>query len=122
MKKIIFVFVTAVFIGSLCFAAQKPEAPLTKTASKAVKVKTFTGKVESITFSNPAKKIKANIIIVDEKGQKLTLIIKPNADIFDKDGNATSLSKIANGAKVTVEYTIDLRTSTNKLKSIRVIE
>ncbi len=122
MKKMFLVLVSVMFIGSLCFAAEAQKAPYAKPVQKQAEAKTITGKVESIVFSNPAKKTRGAIVVVDDKGQKINLIVRTGADILDKNGKASSLAKMTKDSKVTVAYAVDPKTGNNKVKSIRVIE
>ena len=120
MKKILFTLLAITFVSSLCFAGQKVVSPV-KTTSTSAEVKTFTGNVESIALGDAAKKTKSEIVLTEEKGQKLSLVVKAGTVILDKDGKATTLSKIAKGDKVTAEYTTG-KTGTNKAKSIKVVK
>ena len=53
---------------------------------------------------NAAKKIKSQIVVIDEKGQKLSFVVKPGTSITTKDGSVFTLSGIKKDNKVTVKY------------------
>jgi len=97
-----------------------PTAPVIQTAPKPVETKTFTGKVESISLADSTKGIKSEIVVVDEKGQKLTFTVRTTATIADKDGKSITLGKIAKDNKVVIEYTT--KKDTNRAKSIKLVE
>ena len=109
------------FFGSLCFAAQQSTSTVTKAVQKPVIVKNVTGKTESITLGDPLKKTVSQILVVDDKGKKLRFLVGTKANVSDKDGKATTLGKLANGDKVTVEYTTG-KSGTNIAKSIKLVD
>jgi hypothetical protein len=119
MKKILFALFAVAFVSSLCFA-QQPTAPVSQAAPKPVETKTFTGKVESVSLADSTKGTKSEIVAVDEKGQKLTFVVRTTATINDKDGKSITLGKIAKDIKVVIEYTT--KKDTNRAKSIKVVE
>jgi hypothetical protein len=121
MKKTFLVLSLLAFVSSLCFAAQQPTAPAAKAAPKPVVVKTFTGKVESVTLGDPVKKTRSEITVIDDGGQSLSFVAGAKADISGKDGKATTLDKLAKGDKVLVKYTMTQK-GTHRAKSIKVVE
>ena len=120
MKKTLFVLLAVASVSSLCFA-QQPAAPVTKTVPTPVVVKAFTGKVDSVSIGDPAKKISSKIVVIDDQGQKLSFTVKTTTDITVKDGKAITLGSIAKDNKVAIEYTTSQK-GTNKAKSIKVVE
>ena len=121
MKKILFTLLAVAFVNSLCFAAGQSTAPVTKAVSNPVVVKTFKGEIASVTIGDPAKKTRSEISVVDEKGQKLSFVVRAKVDISGKDGKATTLDKVAKGDKVVVEYTTTPK-GTRKANSIKLVE
>ena len=120
MKKILLALIVVTFASSLCFA-QQPTASVSQTASKSVVTKTFKGKVDSVSIGDPTKKIPSKIVVVDDKGQKLSFTVRTTTtDITDKGGKATTLGKMAKDDKVAIEY-ITTQKGTNKAKSIKVL-
>ena len=120
MKKILFALLAVAFVSSLCFA-QQSTAPVTKTVPTPIVIKTFTGKVDSVSIGNPTKKIPSKIVVVDDKGQKLSFTVRTTTDITVKDGKTITLGNIAKDNKVAIEYTTTQK-GTNRAKSIKVIE
>lgn len=120
MKKIFFALIAVAFIGSLCFA-QQSTMPISQPASTPKETKTLTGKVDSVSIADPKQKIPSEIVVVDDKGQKLSFRVRISTTIFDKDGNAITLNKIAKDSKVVIEYTVGQR-GTIKAESIKVVK
>jgi len=121
MKKILLAILAITFVSSLCFAAGQSTTPANKVVSNPVVVKTFKGKVESVILGDPAKKTRSEISVADEKGQKLSFVVRAKVDISGKDGKATTLDKLAKGDKVVVEYTTTSK-GTHKANSIKLVE
>lgn len=120
MKKILFTLVAVAFVSSLCFA-QQASAPVSKPTEKPVEIKTFTGKVDSVSIGDVVKKTMSEIVVVDEKGQKLSFVVKQNTAIFAKDGKELTLVEIKKDNKVSIEYTTNA-VGTNEAKSIKLAE
>jgi hypothetical protein len=118
MRKILFALVALAFVVSLCFA-QKGSAPSGKTTKAAVETKTFTGKVESVSWGSGGKGAKPAIVVVDDKGQKLDFVAKSNASITGKDGKAIMMTDIKKDDKVSVEY-VTSSDGVNRAQSIKV--
>ena len=70
MRKILLVLLAATFVSSLCFA-QQSSAPVNQVAPKPVEIKSFVGKIDSITLTDVTKDIHSAIAVVDDKGQKM---------------------------------------------------
>jgi len=121
MKKIIFILLAVTFASSLCFAQQASAPAMTKSAPKPVEVKKFSGKVDSVSIGDAAKGIKPGIVVVNEKAQKLSFVLKTGTTITANDGKALKLSDLKKDTKVAVEYTIG-RTGIHKAQSIKVVE
>ncbi|MCX5707098.1 MAG: hypothetical protein NTW13_05550 [Candidatus Omnitrophica bacterium] len=121
MKKILLAILAVTFISSLCFAAGQSTAPVTKAVSNPSVVNTFRGNVESVTLGDSTKKVRSEITVVGDKGQKLSFAVRPKVEISGKDGKATTLGKVAKGDKVVVEYTTTQK-GTRKANSIKLVE
>lgn len=114
MKKSLFLLFVCVCIGCLGFiqlASAVVPAP--------VSPRTFIGEVESVSLGDSAKGTASIIVIVDEKGQKLTIEVKANTVIYDKTGNEITLDKIKNGDKVVIEYA-ETKETIEKAESIKL--
>lgn len=120
MKKILFAVLAINFASSLCFA-QQAQAPVTKPTAAVVETKTLTGKVDSVIIGDATKKVKSELVVVADNGQKLSLVVKNGTPITDKGGKTLTLSDIKKGNKVTVEYTAKAN-GTNKAQSIKLVE
>jgi ABC-type oligopeptide transport system substrate-binding subunit len=123
MKNLLFALLAVTFVISLCFAqpAAQPTAVASKPVEKPVEIKTFTGKVDSVVIGDIAKKTVSEIVALDEKGQKLSFVVRPSTSILAKDGKAVTLNEIKKDNKVTIEYTTSAA-GTNKAKSIQLAE
>ena len=113
MKKIL-LSVVAVMLGvSFCFAQQPPAAPKapqaapTKPAMPAMKI--VMGKVKSVTLADAAKGVKPEIVVIDEAGKDMALMVMPATVITDKEGKVVTLDKVANGSSVRVKYNGDTK-------------
>ena len=125
MKKITFSLSAFLFVTSLCFA-QQAQAPVSQptvsqTAQAPVETKTFIGKVESVSIGDAAKGTTSEIVVVDDKGQKLSFGVKTYTQITAKDGKALTLSNIMKDNKVAVEYTTS-KMGIHKAQSIKLVE
>jgi hypothetical protein len=123
MKKIIFSLLAFLFVSSLCFAqpVAQPTAPAGYPIAKPVEIKTVTGQVDSVVIADPAKKTMSEIVVVNEKGQKLSFTVRLSTAIFTKEGKEITLSEIKKDSKVTIEYTTSAA-GTNRARSIRLAE
>jgi hypothetical protein len=117
MKKLLLALLAVVFISTVSFA----QTSTSKTTAAPTITKTVTGKVDSVTIGNTAKKIKSEIAITDDNGQKLNLVVKSSTTITAKDGQKIGLGQIQKNAKVSVEYKAKTG-GTNRAQSIKVIE
>lgn len=96
MTKKILALLVFVAISSWCFA-QQPAAPAGKAIS---------GKVESISMVNSATGTKSEIVVVDEKGTKSTILLKSTTTVYDTGGKGITLDKVVKGMKVQVRYLV----------------
>jgi hypothetical protein len=121
MKNIICLLFAITFVSSLCFA-QQTTAPVSQSAPKPEERKTFTGKVDFVSIvGSPTNEIPSKIVIADDKGQKLTVVVIGTATVSDKDGKIIRFEKIVKGNKVVVEYTTT-QAGINEMKSIKMVE
>ena len=104
MRKILVIFLAAIFSSSLCFAAKQPAAPVTKTAEKSAGTKIFTGKVDSVSVGNEKSGTSSHILVVDDKGQLWIFTVKSYTPIIAADGKTLTLDKIKKDNKVNIEY------------------
>lgn len=109
MKKVfVALFMTAV-TSALCFAQEAASTVKTTPAAPAVvkpaEKKIVSGKVESVTFADPAKGTKSEIAVVDGSGNKSDFLVKSTTTIYDTDWKATTLDKVSKDQKVRIKYT-----------------
>jgi hypothetical protein len=98
MKNVLFVVIGVLFVSSLCFF-QQPSA-------KADAIKTFTGKVESVTstLGRPPKWTYAKIVVIADKGDKSTFFILKATTLSDARGNINPSSLPKKGESVEAKY------------------
>jgi len=125
MKKILFALLAVAFVVSLCFA-QEPEESSASASQSApavsqAEIKSFTGKVYSVSVGNVDEGTKPQITVTDDNGQNLIFVIESGALIADKDGNILAPTDIKNDSKVSVTYTTDAD-GTNKAQSIKATQ
>lgn len=89
-------------LAAVSSAQQTPAkpAPAPKPAGKEV-----IGTVESFTPGDAAKGVKAQIVVVDKAGAKVTCLVKATTPVRDAAGKPLTLDKIVKGAEVRVRYT-----------------
>jgi hypothetical protein len=120
MKKILFAVLALTFVSSLCFA-QQASAPVTTSTPAPVETKTLSGKVDSLTIGDATSKMKSELVVVDDNGQKLSFVVKSGTPVTDKDAKTIALSDLKKDSKVTVGYTTKA-SGTNKAQSIKLVE
>lgn len=101
-----FLVVLSVLILGISFGfAQTPTAPVAVPAvSVNAEMKTFTGKVESVSLADPAKGAKSEIAAVDESGKTLVFLVKSTTTIYGTDWKAILLDRINKDEKIKVKY------------------
>ena len=122
MKNIFFALFAVVFVFSLCFAQESEQSSASTSQSAPstpqAEIKSFTGRVNSVSAGNVDEGTKPKITVVDDNGQNPSFVIDSGALIADKDGNILAPSDIQNDTKVTITYIIDAD-GTNKAQSIK---
>jgi hypothetical protein len=114
--------ITIVFLA-LCFLyvittpgfAQKTEG---KTEKK-TEIKTFTGTVESVSQAEPAKGTKSELIVNDNKNNKISFLITSTTTMYGVNSVPITLEKIKKGDKVKVKYTTT-KEGIDKAISVRI--
>jgi hypothetical protein len=106
MRKILMTLIAACFT----FACVAQDAASVMDSAKAAVAKATeiekSGTVDSVTVADAAKGTKSEIVVADETGVKVTVVVKDTTTIYDADMKASELAKVEKGAKVTVKYTI----------------
>jgi hypothetical protein len=128
MKRIFLVLFVGLLVSSLCFAQETPKQDNQNTPKLATTV-IITGKVESISLGDSQKSQNPEIVVVDDKGEKVNFEIKAGTGIYTKVSNANygieatliPLAKVMVGDKVTVEY-LTTQTGIRRVVSMTVIK
>lgn len=102
MKRVLFALVAMLSFGSVCFA----QGMSTASTSVAVADQSVMGKVQSVTLGDAAKKVNAEIVIVDKMNKEQKIAVMPATVITDKEGKMVTLDKVANGTSVSVKYMV----------------
>jgi hypothetical protein len=118
MRKLLFVLVILMSASAISFAQQPaaPAAPAEKPAVQAVppampaaaevKDMALTGKVDSVILADAAKGIRPGIVVVDEKGVKVSFRVGSKTTLFDVTGKAVLLEQITKDQMVMVSYKV----------------
>ena len=110
--KHIFLALLVLILGSNLCLAQQAQAPTT--------TKVITGKVESVTLADPGKGTKSEIVLVDDSGNKTTVLVKSTTTIYNTDLKATTLENIKKDNKVKVKY-LTTKEGVNEATSINLL-
>lgn len=103
MRKIFFLAVAVSLASSVCFAQQAP-MPVEHESHSQMQTATAVGKIETIVPADSAKGTKAELVVVDENGNKTTFAVANTAVMHDTEMAAISLDKLAQGQKIKVRY------------------
>ncbi|MBF0521612.1 MAG: hypothetical protein HQL24_00995 [Candidatus Omnitrophica bacterium] len=137
MKKLFVLMMMLGFVSSVCFAQQaattapkqeapalevvKPEVPIAPKPAVQIEVKTVVGKIEAVTLPDFAKKVKAQIALVQDNGEKMNLIVAVSAMMFDSEGKEIGIDKLKKDDKIEVKYYVST-SGANKATSIKVLK
>lgn len=98
-----------------CGLAQAKPDPQLKT------IKSVTGKVKTVTYANPQKEIKSELVITDAANNKdFSFIVKNITIIYDSKWQPINLGKIKKNDAVRVKY-FTTSDGINEAKSINII-
>jgi hypothetical protein len=95
MKKI--VILTLVFIFTASFSFAQRGAP---------SYKQITGKVKTLTVDNPSKGTKSQLVVIDDKSARMTLVVNSKALFYDVQSNNITLDKIKVNDRIKIQYSI----------------
>ncbi|MBF0121032.1 MAG: hypothetical protein HQK79_19555 [Desulfobacterales bacterium] len=85
------------------------------------KVKTLIGRVESVSFADPIKETKSEIVVTLENNKKISFIIKNTTTIYDINGKAATSEKLLKVQTVKVKYIIT-NDGVSEARSIKIIK
>lgn len=104
MKKVVVIAIAALLAAPACFAQTAvPTVPVAK--HKAPTAATLSGKIDSVILGDPAADTKTILVVSDNAGKSIQLVLAKTATITDKDGKSLTADKLAKGQKVKVKYT-----------------
>jgi len=113
MKNALFTLITIFGLSAVCFAQQ----PLNST----IVLRICKGKIESTSVANPKNGTPAEIMVLDDKGQRIKFVVKPGVSISDEDDKIPSLDKIGKEDNVIIEYSTT-QDGSNVAQSIKSVE
>jgi hypothetical protein len=119
MKKTIYALFMFAFACSLFFAKSTLAVVPAPISLQDLEIVTVTGKIESISRECSSIEAMATIIIIDKMGKKVTIEVKADTVIYDKDGKTTVLDKFKKGDKVIIEYR-EARNTVQKAETIQL--
>jgi len=120
MKKLFVVVAIIALASSVCFAQQAPVAAKSEAPVQA-QVKTVAGTIESCTMGDAAKGTKTELVVMDEKGAKLTMTLAANAVIYDSAMKTIAADKLVAGEKVQVMCQMTAA-GANEAKQITIVK
>jgi len=122
MKKTLLLVFLILFTTSLSFAQQpQAPAPVKPVITVPAEIKSLTGKVDSVSLADPAKGTKSEIVVVDDKGAKCTLLLKATTTLYDANWKAITLDKIQKNDRVSVKY-IAIKEGLNEARSVNIMK
>ena len=113
MKDTLFTLIAILSLSTICFA-QQSQAPTEV-------FKTCKGKIESISIANPKNGTPAEIMVLDDKGQRIKFVVKPGTTISDENDKTPSLDKIGKEDNLVIEYRTT-KEGINIAESIKSVE
>jgi len=113
MKNTFFTLVAILALNTICSAQQ--------SSDPTVVLKTCKGKIESISVPNSKNGTPAEIMVIDDKGQRIRFVVKLGTAISDEDDKASSLDKIGKEDNVVIEYRTT-KEGINVAESIKSVE
>jgi len=117
MRKIAILVLVMMCVSSICFA-QQAAAPAKESA--VAQLKKITGKIVSVTVTEPAKDVMTGTVtIVDDMGKVANFSVNSTTNIIDAALNKLTLGQIKSASKVKLNYS-KTASGENKAESITV--
>ncbi|OGL45871.1 MAG: hypothetical protein A2161_16440 [Candidatus Schekmanbacteria bacterium RBG_13_48_7] len=110
MKKLMIIFIGLLFLG--VSIAYTEEQTTTNTAAQQIEtkvtenIKYFTGKIESVTLGDLTAGTKTEIIVMDQKNQKMTFVVTDITKFVDSMGKAALIEIFKKGETVKIKYIV----------------
>ena len=123
MKKLIFLAIVMSLVSSVCFAQDVPVAAKQPTQPQApqVQAKTIIGKIQAVSLADAVKGTKNELVVADESGNKITLLVTSTTRIHDSTMAAIGLTQLAKDEKVQVGYHVTAA-GANEAASIMLVK
>ena len=115
--------ISAVFFGLVFFCGITTLVFAQKTGDKTIRkieAKTISGKVDSVSIAAPDQGVKSEIIVIDEKNKKISLIITSTTTMYGARSVPITLEKIKKGDRVKVKYATTTE-GIDKAISVRIV-
>lgn len=108
MKKLLFVLLIMASVTSFCFAQEEPTG-VSKTGKGPAEVQTFIGIIDSVTIgTDPMGGNKSEIVVKDNKGQKVTFVVRSGIGVaIASSDRLESLKDLNKDDLVIIEYIIN---------------
>lgn len=71
---------------------------------KSIEIKSIAGKVESVSLADAEKGTRPEMLIIDDKGEKIAFLTIATTTIYDAAWKRITLDKIKSGDRVNVKY------------------
>jgi hypothetical protein len=72
--------------------------------TKKTEVKTFTGKIDSVSLADPAKGTKSEITVIDRSNKKISFIVTSTTTIYGARSAPATLNNMKKDDKVKIKY------------------
>jgi hypothetical protein len=116
MNRILLFLFLAMSVYSYGFTQEQPGA----TSQHIIESKTFKGKVDSIILPDSVRGTRHEIVVIDNRGEKMNFSLTSGIGVYGPDWEVLSLKKIKSGDQVVVEYTTARKDGINRAMSIIV--
>ncbi len=95
-----------VAVAGMCYAADNPPAVPSPPAAVKLPANAFTvqGKIDSVITSNAPAGASAEIVLIEDNGQKMRLAVKSTTTIYGADWKAMALGQLQKDQRATVSY------------------
>ncbi|GEM_PF-5836359 len=120
MKILVFLVLAGILFQPISFADEAGVAG-DQIVFRLGKSYSFTGTVQAVLLPPPNKMAESVIEVVDDTGWTMSFRVKLGTPIYDKSGMSSTVDKIAQGDKVTVDFKVN-ELGVNKAKVVRVID
>ena len=132
MKNVFYILSILVISSTLALAADKSVTPVAVAAPAASAPaagvppavqaeKIETGKVKSVSMADAVQGTKSEIMVVNDAGRIMTVLVKVTTTLYDANSQAVTLDKITVDSKVNMVYTVTSE-GVNEAKSVKIVK